>query len=128
LLKEQSANVAIESGAQAKATDHLVRLTEAAYGELCAGHIEAIGPMLNEAWQFKRQVAPGVTNSAIDDAYAAAIAAGAEGGKILGAGGGGFLMFFAPQERHGAIRAALSSLREVPFNFASHGSNIIFVH
>ena len=52
----------------------------------------------------------------------------AEGGKLLGAGGGGFLMFMAPPERHDAVRAALGGLRETPFGFASHGSRIIFVH
>ena len=50
------------------------------------------------------------------------------GGKLLGAGGGGFLMFLAPSERHDAVRAALGGLRETPFAFASHGSKIIFVH
>jgi D-glycero-alpha-D-manno-heptose-7-phosphate kinase len=70
----------------------------------------------------------GISSALIDDAYAAALSAGAEGGKLLGAGGGGFLMFFAEPSRHEAIRAALSSLREVPFRFAREGSGIIFVH
>ena len=64
----------------------------------------------------------------IDDAYEAAGAAGAEGGKLLGAGGGGFLMFLAPPERQDAIRKAVGSLRETPFKFAPQGSSIIFVH
>ena len=54
--------------------------------------------------------------------------AGAEGGKLLGAGGGGFLMFIAPPERHDSIRGALHPLREIPFRFAAAGSSIIFVH
>jgi D-glycero-alpha-D-manno-heptose-7-phosphate kinase len=70
----------------------------------------------------------GVSSGLIDEAYDAARAAGAEGGKLLGAGGGGFLMFLAPPERHGAIRRALGALRETPFKFAPQGSSIIFVH
>jgi D-glycero-alpha-D-manno-heptose-7-phosphate kinase len=84
--------------------------------------------MLHRAWGLKRGLNAGVTNPLIDEAYDAATAAGAEGGKLLGAGGGGFLMFLAPPERHGAVRAALSGLRETPFGFSGVGSRIIFVH
>ena len=84
--------------------------------------------MLDQSWRLKRGLTPGVSNDVIDEAYAAALAAGAEGGKLLGAGGGGFLMFMAPPERHDAIRQALASLRETPFSFAPQGSSIIFVH
>ena len=61
-------------------------------------------------------------------ARAAARAAGAEGGKLLGAGGGGFLMFYAEPSNHDAIRQALGNLRETPFRFSRQGSRIIFVH
>jgi D-glycero-alpha-D-manno-heptose-7-phosphate kinase len=84
--------------------------------------------MLHQAWRLKRGLASGVSNEAIDLAYDAALAAGAVGGKLLGAGGGGFLMFLAPPERHDAVRSALGGLRETPFAFAGHGSKIIFVH
>ena len=77
------------------------------------------------AWELHEQ---GISNSQIDDAYAAARKAGALGGKVLGAGGGGFLMFFAAPENHAAIRKALAPLRETPFAFAPEGSSIIFVH
>ena len=110
------------------ATGAMVRLAEQAYAELCSGSIASMGPMLDEAWQLKKQLADGVSNAMVDDAYAAARSAGAEGGKLLGAGGGGFLMFFAPPDRHAAIRAALHSMRETPLKFAPHGSSIIFVH
>jgi D-glycero-alpha-D-manno-heptose-7-phosphate kinase len=84
--------------------------------------------MLNEAWQTKKQIADGISNDLVDQAYEAAIRAGAEGGKLLGAGGGGFLMFVAPPDRHNCIRTALQPMRETPFRFVPHGSRIIFVH
>jgi len=106
----------------------MVRLAETGFAELCAGRIDGFGTMLREAWARKKEMTSGISSALIDEAYAAALSAGAEGGKLLGAGGGGFLMFFAQPSRHDAIRAALSSLREVPFRFAREGSGIIFVH
>ena len=127
LLAEQSAKVASEDAAF-RATCELTGFAEAAFEALCAGEIEPLGPMLHQAWRLKRGLASGVSNEAIDLAYDAALAAGAVGGKLLGAGGGGFLMFLAPPERHDAVCAALGGLRETPFAFAGHGSKIIFVH
>ena len=69
-----------------------------------------------------------ISNSMVDDAYPAAFDAGASGGKLLGAGGGGFLMLYAEPARHDDVRRALGSLRETPFRFAAYGSSIIFVH
>jgi D-glycero-alpha-D-manno-heptose-7-phosphate kinase len=127
ILRQQSAEVAT-AGAKSDATGELVRLAETAYSDLCAGNIGSVGAMLHEAWRLKKQIVSGATCSLIDEAYQAAIDAGAEGGKLLGAGGGGFLMFLAPPERHDSIRSALPQLRETPFRFASDGSRIIFVH
>jgi D-glycero-alpha-D-manno-heptose-7-phosphate kinase len=106
----------------------LVRLAEAAFADLCAGNVSSLGSMLDAAWQAKKQLVSGITSDVIDEAYQAAMDAGAEGGKLLGAGGGGFLLFLAPPKRHESIRSALGKLRETPFRFASHGSRIIFVH
>jgi D-glycero-alpha-D-manno-heptose-7-phosphate kinase len=127
LLQQQSANVA-SPGAKSDATSHLAKLAEQAFCELRSGNLEALGPMLHEAWQAKKQIADGISNGLIDQAYEAAIRAGAEGGKVLGAGGGGFLMFLAPVELHNSIRTALQSMRETTFRFVPHGSRIIFVH
>ncbi|MEO8113514.1 MAG: kinase, partial [Phenylobacterium sp.] len=126
LLQAQSQAVSA-AGAESDATGGMVRLAEQAYAGLCAGRIDGFGAMLDEAWGLKRQMGQGVSNELIDDAYRAAIEAGAEGGKLLGAGGGGFLMFLAPPERHPAIRKALAHLRETPFRFTPQGSSIIFV-
>jgi D-glycero-alpha-D-manno-heptose-7-phosphate kinase len=127
LLRNQSSNVA-QAGAKSDGTGELVKLAETAFDDLCAGNIGNFGALMDEAWQIKRSLAEGISNDQIDDAYAAARKAGALGGKVLGAGGGGFLMFFAPPENHAAIRKALGLLRETPFAFAPEGSSIIFVH
>ena len=127
ILRQQSADVA-SPGAKSDATSRLAQLAEEAFSELCAGNIDSLGGMLDEAWQTKKQVADGVSTSLIDQAYEAAIRAGADGGKLLGAGGGGFLMFLASPERHDCIRLALRPMRETFFRFVPHGSRIIFVH
>ena len=127
LLQEQSVAMA-RPGEQSDGAGRLADMAETAYRHLCDGAVAALGPLLHEAWRIKRRMNSGVTNRSIDAAYDAAMAAGAEGGKLLGAGGGGFLMFMAPPERHDGIRAALSALRETPMRFAPQGSNIIFVH
>lgn len=84
------------------------------------------GWLLHEAWQAKRSLSAQVTNADVDAIYDAARAAGSLGGKLTGAGGGGFMLLFAPPERHAAIRERLSKLLLVPFQFDTHGSQIIF--
>lgn len=127
LLSEMSAGMG-QGGAASDSAGRLVAMAEQAYGHLCQGEASAIGALLDEAWSIKRSMHSGISSPMIDESYAAARAAGAEGGKLLGAGGGGFLMFLAPPESHAAIRAALAHLREVPMRFAAQGSSIIFVH
>ncbi len=127
LLLRQSQDMAADACKQKGMAD-MVRLAEAAYAELCAGKPTSLGEMLDDAWRIKKRMTNGISNTLVDDAYAAAIKAGAAGGKLLGAGGGGFLMLYAEPERHDAIRRALAALRETPFRFAAHGSSIIFVH
>ena len=127
LLAEQSARLAADPEVFS-ATRELTCFAEAAFASLGTGDIAPLGRMLHQAWRLKRGLNEGVTNAMIDQAYDAALSAGAEGGKLLGAGGGGFLMFLAPPERHNQVRSALASLRETPFGFAEHGSKIIFVH
>lgn len=84
------------------------------------------GRLLDEAWRLKKTLANGISNSAVDEAYGAARAAGAVGGKLLGAGGCGFILLFAPPEKQAPIRAKLKSLKEVAFDFTPAGSRIIF--
>jgi D-glycero-alpha-D-manno-heptose-7-phosphate kinase len=84
-----------------------------------------IGLLLHDAWKLKRELADGVSNSMIDNIYDTGIKAGALGGKLLGAGGGGFMMFFAPPHTHTYIRQALSKLIYVNCNIGSEGSKIV---
>jgi len=92
------------------------------------GNLQEFASLLNEGWELKRSLTPGISNAAINNLYECARRAGAEGGKLLGAGGGGFLLLVAPPERHFAIREALGRPRELPFRFARHGSRIIYYH
>lgn len=84
-----------------------------------------IGTLLSEAWRLKKELADCVTTDAIDEMYAAAMNAGALGGKLLGAGGGGFMLIFAEPHTHQSIREALRGLIEVSFEIGSPGSRIV---
>lgn len=93
---------------------------------LQAGEFDELGCLLDQSWQMKKQLASGVSNTFIDEIYAAACKAGALGGKITGAGGGGFLLLYCPLEKQERVRAALSSLPELPFRLEQDGSKVIF--
>ena len=92
-----------------------------------SGDIDEFAELLHQGWLLKKSLGFGISNKRIDDWYAAARKAGAQGGKLLGAGGGGFLMLVAPTERHQAIRDALGNPREIPFEVDRRGSRIIFI-
>lgn len=86
------------------------------------------GSLLHEAWQQKRSLSERVSTPVVDQIYAAARTAGAIGGKLLGAGGGGFILIFAQPERQACIREVLKHLIEVPFKFDTSGSRIVLYH
>ncbi len=94
--------------------------------EMEAGHLDALGVLLDESWQLKKQLASRISNGAIDEWYRAARQAGALGGKITGAGGGGFFLLYVPYERRQEVRQTLSHLREMPFHLEPDGSKVIF--
>jgi D-glycero-alpha-D-manno-heptose-7-phosphate kinase len=96
--------------------------------ELQRNNADAFGQAIHENWLLKRSLTDGISSPQIDAWYEAARRAGAVGGKLLGAGTGGFLMFYAPQDRHDAIARALGELRRMDFRFEPRGSQIIFVH
>lgn len=87
--------------------------------------IPRVGSILDEGWQLKSQLASTITNSVIDDWYRAALSAGALGGKLCGAGGGGFLLFLVPPERQPAVRRALQDLTEMIVKPEVHGSRVV---
>jgi D-glycero-alpha-D-manno-heptose-7-phosphate kinase len=87
----------------------------------------AVGQLLDDGWKLKRTLSAGISNEQIDAAYDSAKAAGAWGGKITGAGGGGFLLVAHPPERHAQIANALSPMRRLPVRITPEGSRILFV-
>jgi len=93
---------------------------------LANNNLANFGKLLNEAWELKRQLSDRVSTDYIDYLYANAIRAGAVGGKLLGAGGGGFLLFFVEPDAQPKVKEKLSSLLYVPFEFETGGSRIIF--
>ena len=90
-------------------------------------NMQDFGRLLDEGWRLKRSLGFGITNGLIDGWYEAAKKAGAIGGKLLGAGGGGFLYFIAPPERHERIVAALGNPKRLPVSFDSQGSRVVFI-
>lgn len=122
ILKEQTESIA----SKRKLLDGLVETTDRCYQYLADGKTEEWGLELDKVWMTKKQLAGGISNPCIDEMYDRAKSAGAVGGKILGAGGGGFLLLYVPVNRQQAVRQALSAYREVSFQFEPEGSRIIF--
>jgi D-glycero-alpha-D-manno-heptose-7-phosphate kinase len=92
----------------------------------CDRDIVEFGELLHETWLIKRSLSASISNPDVDALYDAARAAGAIGGKLVGAGGGGFFLLFVPPSKQEKVRGALSPLIEVPFKFDYSGSQIIF--
>jgi D-glycero-alpha-D-manno-heptose-7-phosphate kinase len=125
ILQSQSDAIVGNATAQA-AQRRMVQLAFDLTNELRRGNLDSFGEILEENWQLKKSLASGISTGEIDSWYDAAKAAGARGGKILGAGSGGFMIFYAPRERHQAIEQALAMLRRVDFSFDPLGSRIVF--
>ena len=88
--------------------------------------LDDFGRMLDYTWKLKRGIAEGISSDSIDDQYDRAIKAGALGGKLLGAGGGGFLLFYVPREKQENVKAALKDQLHVPFQFENEGTKVVF--
>ncbi|WP_188610324.1 GHMP family kinase ATP-binding protein [Chelatococcus reniformis] len=124
VLTEQKANTR-------KKLDVLRQMRDDAYAlhERCTDHaIDPIefGRALKKNWEMKRELASAVSNPFIDDRYERAMAAGAEGGKLCGAGGGGFLMFVVRPEHRERVASALSDMKFVHLGYEAHGSRVLF--
>jgi D-glycero-alpha-D-manno-heptose-7-phosphate kinase len=121
ILTEQNADLE-------KKTDALNQLTKQARlvrDLILKGKIMEIGRLLHEGWEVKRKLASKISDAELDAIYERAIQAGAVGGKLSGAGGGGFFLLFVPGDKRQAVRAALKGLREMPFRLERGGSRVI---
>lgn len=126
ILKEQSDNTASDEtkrlvlGKMKQQADDMRQALE----QNC---LDEFGSLLHDGWMLKKSLATGISNPKIDEWYQIARSHGAVGGKILGAGGGGFLLLYAYPEQHGVLTSALSDLIPTPFRLEPQGSKIIFV-
>jgi len=126
ILGEETKNLA-SANDKINGTLKMCELTRELKHQLESNNVDALGDILNEAWQIKRQLASGITNKAIDHYYDLGMKAGASGGKLLGAGGGGFLLFYVPNpDKKQAVREALSDLIEMPVELDQSGVSVIF--
>jgi len=124
ILKGQSAAMKLEQSRML-----IRRMVELAFElkkELESGDVENFGSILDENWRLKSQLITGITDPEIDEWYNKGIRAGATGGKLLGAGNGGFIMFYASPESHNAIRSSLSDLKSIKFGLDRYGAQIVF--
>ena len=101
-------------------------MAEQGRDHLLRGAFDDFGALLHEAWRLKKQLAARITDPQIDGMYDAAMRAGALGGKITGAGGGGFLLLYCPRDKQPALREALKAYRELPFHLERDGTKVIF--
>lgn len=123
ILKEQSQNV--KDVDKAIVQQKMCDITRLLKEELQKNNVDAMGELLHENWMLKKSLASNISNPIIDETYDKAIVAGAAGGKLLGAGGAGFMLFYVPEEKHSSVRAALSNLREMDFEMDNSGASIV---
>lgn len=121
VLTEQQANIGDRMAVLREMRD----LAYEARSRLEQGELDAFGTMLHHTWTLKRQLASGISNGQIAAIYDRARRAGALGGKVTGAGGGGFILLYCPREKQAEVREALSDLRELPFGFDPDGARVI---
>lgn len=126
ILKEQNANIVSETAK----FQNLVKMTEQAHemkDALIHGDLNRFGEILNEGWCLKRELAGKITSPEIDRYYGIAMQNGAKGGKLLGAGGGGFFLFYCEKENQHRLREALRGMVELPFSMEQEGTKVIYV-
>jgi D-glycero-alpha-D-manno-heptose-7-phosphate kinase len=122
ILSEQKKNIR----SRESVLEEMKHIVNIACDQLHRGNVHEIGELLHESWLLKKKLASKVSNSDVDDLYTIARKAGATGGKIAGAGGGGFLLLYCPPSRQEYLRQELHMLQELPFNLAQDGSKVIF--
>lgn len=122
VLGEQKSNISSKMTVLTEMRDQAEELAR----QLKLGAVASLGQTLRDGWMKKKQLASGITNPEIDEMYDLAMSAGALGGKVTGAGGGGFFLVCTPPENRGAVRKKLAHLRELPINLERDGSKVIF--
>jgi D-glycero-alpha-D-manno-heptose-7-phosphate kinase len=121
ILSQQKSNISAKTETlqqMAKQASEVRELIE-------TSNVDALGAILHQGWEAKRKLAQGVSSSDLDEVYERAVKAGALGGKISGAGGGGFFLLCVPSDKRQAVRQALANLREMPFRLERGGSRIV---
>lgn len=124
ILAEQTKNITSEDKAR-----NLLKMCGLAKDMKVAlenNDISSFGKILDEGWQLKKELASGIANQAIDEAYEIAMKNGALGGKLLGAGGGGFLLFYCEEEKQDQLKKAIG-LKELDFSFERDGTSVIYI-
>ncbi|RIK24400.1 MAG: GHMP kinase [Anaerolineae bacterium] len=122
ILSEQRENIR----SRESVLEEMKHIAHTACDKLQQGDVNAIGDLLHDSWMLKKQLASKISNSDVDDLYEIARKAGATGGKIAGAGGGGFLLLYCPPGHQEHLRGQLHMLQELPFNLGQDGSKVIF--
>ena len=125
ILAEQKKNTTNDE-AKIKNLHKMVELSRVLKDELLKGNTNAMGEILHTGWMYKKELANGISNPDIDYYYDLAIQNGARGGKLLGAGGGGFLLFYVEEQHRSRVRKALNMLKEIDFKFDNKGTNIVY--
>lgn len=126
-----SSEIQKDNAAESPANKHAIlkemhQLVDEAQAILTGGDLDDFGRLLDHTWRLKRQTGSRISTSSIDEMYERGIKAGALGGKLLGAGHGGFLIFYVQPENREAVQSAMSDLLEIPFEFEENGSQILY--
>ena len=122
ILREQTNNVKNRTAELRE----IKQMARQARGDIERGDLDTLGLLLHESWELKKRLAGVISNEWLDELYDRARRAGAIGGKITGAGGGGFLLLYVPYECQNNVRAALDGLQELPFRLEADGTKVIF--
>ena len=125
ILKSQSA--AISDTKKFEAQKEMVKLAYNLRKSLDHNNLDDFGRILHENWLLKKSLTSGISNSIVDKMYNKGIEAGALGGKLLGAGGAGFILFYCPKEKQAEFRERMGAITELNFKFDNYGSKIIYV-
>lgn len=125
ILKSQSAAISDQKKFEAQKT--MVQLAYNLRESLENNNLDDFGRILHENWLLKKSLTSGISNGIVDQMYNKGIEAGALGGKLLGAGGAGFILFYCPKEKQAEFRERMGDIKELNFKFDHYGSKIIYV-